>query len=44
MIGPPRLSQNLKRAETIVPAPLESRVYFMYWGLTKRVRRRIIRE
>ena len=37
-MGPPRLSQDLKRAETFVPAPLDDRVYFTDWGLTKRVR------
>lgn len=33
------ISLSSKRAETFVPAPLDNRVYFMDWGLTKRVRR-----
>ena len=44
MIGPPLSSHNHKQAETIVPAPLDYRIYFTNWGLTKRVRRSLSRS
>jgi len=36
------ISLSSKRADTFVPAPLDDRVCFTVWGLTKRVRRAYI--